>query len=161
VITCVRAFCDSLEALGVNYDVAYSLLIYMLEALSKASDEKFTPVWVDYEEGQRKKVDKLCEEMHDDLARRLRETLINTPHLKLSKRFVAFVSGNIPDSFFTTDAVGRTWSIRKSELSRLLKNLYTTRSGYVHELEEVLDDHRHVRPEPTDDTTRFRNEPYL
>jgi hypothetical protein len=161
VITCVRAFCDSLEALGINYDVAYSLLIYMLEALGKASDEKFTPVWEDYEEGQRKKLDKLCEEMHADLARRLRETLISTPHLKLSKRFVDFVSGNVQDSFFTTDAVGRTWPIRKSELPRLLKNLYTTRSVYVHELEEVLDDHRHVRPEPTDDTTRHRNEPYL
>ncbi len=161
VITCVRAFCDSLEALGINYDVAYSLLIYMLEALSKASDEKFTPVWADYEEGQRKKVDKLCEGMDGDLARRLREILINTPHLKLSKRFMEFVSGNIQDSFFTADAVGRTWPIRKSELPRLLKNLYTTRSGYVHELEEVLDDHRHVRPEPTDDTTRVRNEPYL
>src|SRR5262249_5820833 len=102
VITCVPAFCDSLEALGTNYDVAYSLLVYMLGALSKASDEEFTPLWEDYEEGQRHKVDKLCEEMHDDLARRLRETLINTPHLKLSKRFVEFVAGNIQDSFFTT-----------------------------------------------------------
>ena len=161
VITCVRAFCDSLEALGINYDVAYSLLIYMLEALGKASDEKFTPIWADYEEGQRKKVDKLCEEMDGDLARRLRETLINTPHLKLSKRFVDFVSGNIQDSFYTTDSVGRTWPIRKNELPRLLKNLYTTRSGYVHELEEVLDESRHFSPNPTDDTSRFRHEPYL
>jgi len=161
VITCVRAFCDSLEALGINYDVAYSLLIYMLEALGKASDEKFTPVWEDYEEGQRKKVDKLCGEMSGDLARRLRETLTNTPHLKLSKRFMNFVSGNIQDSFFTTDSVGRTWPIRKSELPRLLKNLYTTRSVYVHELEEVLDESRHVPPEPTDDTTRIRHDPYL
>lgn len=161
VITCVRAFCDSLEAIVTNYDVAYSLLIYMLEALSKASDEKFTPVWTDYEEGQRRKVDKLCEEMDGDLARRLREVLTNTPHLKLSKRFMDFVSGNIQESFFTTDAVGRTWPIRKSELPRLLKNLYTTRSLYVHELEEVLDESRHVWPDPTDDTTRTRNEPYL
>lgn len=161
VITCVRAFCDSLEALGINYDVAYSLLIYMLEALGKASDEKFTPTWEDYEEGQRKKVDKLCGEMEGDLARRLRETLTNTPHLKLSKRFVDFVSGNVRDSFFTTESVGRTWPIRKSELPRLLKNLYTTRSVYVHELEEVLDESRHIRPEPTDDTSRIGHDPYL
>lgn len=161
VITCVRAFCDSLEALGINYDVAYSLLIYMLEALGKASDEKFTPVWEDYEEGQRKKVDKLCGEMEGDLARRLRETLTNTPHLKLSKRFMDFVSGNIQDSFYTTESVGRTWPIRKNELPRLLKNLYTTRSVYVHELEEVLDESRHIRPEPTDDTTRIRHDPFL
>lgn len=161
VITCVRAFCDSLEALGINYDVAYSLLIYMLEALGKASDEKFTPVWEDYEEGQRKKLDKLCGEMDGDLARRLRETLTNTPHLKLSKRFMDFVSGNIRDSFYTTDSVGRTWPIRKNELPRLLKNLYTTRSGYVHELEEVLDESRHFNPNSTDDTSRFRHEPYL
>lgn len=161
VITCVRAFCDSLEALGINYDVAYSPLIYMLEALGKASDEKFTPVWADYEEGQRKKVDKLCEEMDGDLARRLRETLTNTPHLKLSKRFMEFVSGNIRDSFYTTDSVGRRRPIRKSEVPRLLKNLYTTRSVYVHELEEVLDEHRHVRPEPTDDTTGSRRDPCL
>lgn len=161
VITCVRAFCDSLEAIGTNYDVAYSLLIYMLEALSKASDEKFTPVWADYEEGQRRKLDKLCDEMDDDLASRLREALINTPHLKLSKRFMDFVSGNIQDSFFTTDAVGRTWPIRKSELPRLLKNLYTIRSLYVHELEEVVDERRHVWPDPTDDSSRIRNEPYL
>jgi hypothetical protein len=161
VMTCVCAFCDSLEALGDNHDRAYSLLIYMLEALSKASDEKFNPDWSDYEEGQRRKVDKLCEEMDEDVAGRLRETLINTPHLKLSKRFVEFVSRHIPDSFYTTDAAGRTWPIRKSVLPRLLKNLYTTRSEYVHELEEVLADSRRIRPEPTDDTTRVQHEPYL
>lgn len=161
VIACVRAFCDSIEAIQTNFDVAYSMLVYMLEALSKAADEKFEPTWDDYEEGQRLKIDKLSSRMDAAVAGELRDVLINTPHLRLSKRFVDFICKNVKDTFFTSEAVGRAWAIRKSELPRLLKNVYTARSGYVHDLQEALEDLRHLCYEPNAETIRAQHDVFL
>jgi hypothetical protein len=67
----------------------------------------------------------------------------------------------VQDSFFREDAIGRSWAIRKSELPRLLKNVYTTRSGYVHDLQEALEDVRFHCNEPMADTVRSRHDVFL
>ena len=161
VISCARAFCDSIEIINNNFDIAYSMLVYMLETLSKATDNAYTPVWEDVEEGQRMKIDGLCELIDSGAAAGIRAVLTNAQHLKLSKRFVEFVLDNVKDSFFAVEATTRTFAIRKSDLPRLLKNVYSARSGYVHDLKEALADIRYLGFDPNSDTIRSRHDVHL
>ncbi|QEL13857.1 hypothetical protein [Limnoglobus roseus] len=161
VIACVRAFSDSIEAIQANFDVAYSMLVYMLEAMGKVSDDKHTPNWDDYEEGQRRKLDSVFTRVDYNVAGEIKSILTNTQHLKLSKRFSEFVIKHVRDTFYTDEAKGRNWAIRKSELPRLLKNAYTSRSGYVHDLEEALEDVRFNCSDSVTDTIRFGHDVYL
>lgn len=161
VMACARAFTDSVEAITTNFDVAYSLLVYMLEALGKASGETFTPTWADYEEGQRKKIDAICATLDPGTVDALRAVLTNSQHLKLSKRFVGFVLGHVQDGFYTREAEGRKWAIRKSELPRLLRNVYTTRSGFVHELRHTSRELKYFCIDPAGDVVRVRGDVHL
>ncbi|MFL5330487.1 MAG: hypothetical protein ACJ8C4_16410 [Gemmataceae bacterium] len=147
--------------MNYNFDIAYSLLVYLLEALSNASDDVFVPTWDDFDEGQRKKIDKVCERIDAQAAQDLRTILTNNQHLKLSKRFVDFVMSHVRDAFFTTEARGQQWTIRKGDLPRLLKNLYTTRSGFVHDLQEAIENVRHLTLEPNCETLRSRHDVFM
>lgn len=161
VIACVRAFCDSIEAVSTNFDVGYGLLVYLLEALSKASDESFSPIWEDFDEGQRLKIDKLVPKMEAEVATKLKEVLTSNPHLKLSKRFLDFTTSQVRDAFFLDEATGRSFPIRRSDLPRLLKNVYKTRSEYVHELHLVMDEVKHLSRDPLWEVLRFQHDAYL
>jgi hypothetical protein len=160
LMTCLGTFFDSLEALGANFDLAYSMLVYLLEALSKEG-ERFDPTWADYDQNQRLRLDKEFAALDPQAVARIRSILLNNPHLKLKKRFIEFITGHVEESFFLSEAEGRVPALRRNELHRALYNLYDTRSGYVHDLREVQEQLRIPWMGKTGDVFHWVNEPYL
>src|SRR5262249_16189615 len=86
-LTCLAAFFDALEAIGKNFDLANSIMVYMLEALSK-SGEQPKVVWDDYDQNVRGRLDKELASVDASTADKVRAILLSNPHLKLKKRFV-------------------------------------------------------------------------
>jgi hypothetical protein len=160
LMACLGAFVDALEALGTSFDLAYSILVYLLEALSK-SGGKYEPTWEDYDQNLRVRLDRAFSALDPKAVENIRSILLDNAHLKLKKRFVGFITTHIQDSFFTSEAEGRLPALRKNELQRALQNLYDTRSGYVHDLREVQEQLRVPWMGNTADVFHWNNEPYL
>jgi len=160
LISCLAGFFDALEAIGKNFDLAYSIMVYVLEALSKSAEQS-VPVWGDYDQNVRIRLDKQLASVDPHVADNVRGILLDNPHLKLKKRFVIFISAHVNDTYFTTEAEGLKFALAKSELGQTLGNLYDARSGYVHELRQVQEQLR-LRWVGTDcDVFRWMNEPHF
>lgn len=157
VIRCLTNFLDALQALNFNLDLAYSMLVYSLESLSQSFDG-YQPTWKDYT--QNEDMDQLLLEIDEASAAKFRTLLIKDKQLKLTKRFVDFISGHIDDSFYLEEATTIQNALRKSELEQALKNAYNSRSKYVHSLSPVPDHLKYSR-NTEGDVFHCDKQPYL
>jgi hypothetical protein len=159
LIACASAFLDALEAIDTNRDLAYSMFVYSLEALTQASDG-FSPTWNDFPQDTRLRLDKQFAEMQANHVDEIKAALLNNPHLKLKKRFIGFIGSLIEESLFIEEAQGRS-ALPKNELERALANLYDTRSGYVHSLQPIQHNLRLPNWGAKSDYFTWDHEPYL
>jgi hypothetical protein len=157
VIRCLTNFYDALQALNFNLDLAYSMLVYSLEALSQNFD-CYSPQWKDHP--QNEGMDKILLKIDQISAEKIRALLIKDKHLKLTKRFVDFVTGHVCESFFIEEANTIQNALRKTELERALKNAYDSRSNYVHNLNPVPDHLKYSRSSEGD-VFHWDKQPYL
>jgi hypothetical protein len=149
---------NALEAIDTNIDLAYSMFVYLLEALSNTLDSH-KPEWIDYDTNIRDDLDIELSKIDPAIAGEIRSILLKNSHLKLMKKFVDFTSSHLRDSFFTDEARSIISAVPKSHLHRALKNLYATRSGFVHNLSQV---HDMIRVAIHDgDLMEWDNEPYF
>jgi len=149
----------ALQALNWNIDLAYSMLVYCLESLSQTFDS-YTPAWTDYDVEVREDIDELLAGLDPALGENFRATLLRSSHQKLSARLVDFVESHVSESYFTTEAVGRSSPLRRSHLRRALIKAYTLRSGYVHRLQPLREQLRHAHVS-AGDVFLWDKEPYL
>jgi len=159
-MSCLRVFFNALEAIDTNKDLAYSMFVYVLEGLTQGNDG-FVPAWEDFPEKPRRKLDKILGDVPDSQADSIRDILSDDPHLKLMKRFMEFTTNHIEDSFFSSEAHDRTPAIPKNELQRTLYNLYDSRSGFVHALEQVQEHIRIPMGSSNSDYFHWDSEPHL
>lgn len=134
----LQTISHSLHSLRHNFDLAYSMLIYALEALS-AKRSNYVPQWEDYDQKVKKRMDSILEVVEDEMASQIRSALLKDTHLKLRKQFNDFAVSHLPDSFFVEDAQDVIRPLRRSELEQALGNAYNARSKYVHELRPVIE----------------------
>jgi len=159
IITSLHSFVDAMQIIGTNIDLAYSLLIYSLEALSQRSDLK-APTWEDYPSQPRDDIDGCLRPLEDDTASRIRTTLLKHSNLKATKRFLDFVKSHIEDEFFISEAPAGMMTVRKNELDKALRNAYEIRSKFVHLLQPIQEQLKHPTT-ATSDLVRYLDEPYL
>jgi hypothetical protein len=149
----------ALQALNWNIDLAYSMLVYCLESSAQAFDN-YVPQWIDYNADVRQSIDELLADADAELADNLRATLLKSSHPKLAARFIHFAESRVAESFFTKEAAGHPFPLRKSHLRRALSKAYASRSGYVHRLLPIRDQLRN--PHIGDgDVFIWEKEPYL
>jgi hypothetical protein len=158
-ISCVAIFFDALESLAANFDLAYSMFVYVLEALSQTV--QYTSSWDDYDPSVRSSLDSELASIDASTAARIRATLLQGSHLKLTSRFVAFVTTHVDDSFFLSEAVGIGRPIPKGNLAQSLRNLYQTRSGFVHSLQTVHEQLRMPHIGQSSDIFTWDNQPFF
>lgn len=127
-------FRQALEAVSESVDLAYSMLVFSLEALSQR--HQYVPVWADYDEGIRRKLDTILNEVDGTKADGVRAILVSSSHLKLTQRFITFILEHLPESFFIEGATMPD-ALRPSETKRVLRNAYQMRSKYAHELQQI------------------------
>lgn len=137
---CLSAFSGSLNTVSYNLDLAYSMLIYCLETLCQNFDG-YEPKWEDYEGS--KSLDLIINDLEPRKADFIRKEILKDKNLKSQKRFIDFISKYTKDGFFikinvSTKNDPQFTVIRKSEFKAALKNAYSLRSSYAHELSPVL-----------------------
>lgn len=159
---CFGAFFDALEAIGSNYDLAYSMLVYVLEALCQTTDGSYVPVWMDYDQGARMRLEAVLDRLTRDDRNEIQEAILSSTHLKRKKRFVAFVVEHTTDVFFTSEAEQIPQALPRSQLLRALQNLYASRSGFVHQLTRVREQLRIPSREiMANDFIEWEQQPYF
>ena len=72
-------------------------------------------------------------------AKAIRKALLDNSQLKLTTRFVDGIAELVNDDFFLGESAKRQQALPRSQLEQVLRNLYKTRSGYVHELRGLHD----------------------
>ena len=160
-IACVAGFFNALEAIGTNFDLAYSLLVYVLEALGQGATD-YVPVWQDYDPSVKERLETLFAQISPTAASQIQKVLLESAQPKLMKRFVSFVNDHITREFFTAEAEGVSPALPGSQLQRALQNLYRARSGFVHELKRVRQQLRMSGfSTPATDLILWQHEPYL
>jgi hypothetical protein len=153
-------FTDALQALNFNFDLAYSMLVYSLEALFQDFDG-YSPKWQDY--SQNEKIDDQLITIDSVVSENIRNIILEEQHLKLQRRFIDFISSHINNSFFCEEAATVQNALRKSSLEQALKNVYTSRSKYVHQLSSVqsVQDHLKYSSSTKGDVFYWYKQPYL
>ncbi len=142
VMTCMENFTNSLQIINYNLDLAYSMMVYSLEALSQSFDG-YQPSWEDYDGSIAKRLEaELCK-LDSTVADNIKQVLLQSSHLKLQKRFIDFIMEHVKENFFIEEAIEQTSAIRRSEIGRALKNAYNMRSKYVHQLQQIPDQMRY------------------
>lgn len=159
VISCLSAFETSLRVLDQDINLAYSIMIYTLETLSQSFDE-FSPSWEDYDQNQREELEKCFYGMDEHKTAEIKSILTKNSHLKLTKRFVEFITKYINNDFYCNEAVNIESAIKKNDVRRLLINAYNIRSGYVHNLRPLLKQIT-IQQIAKGDVFIWENEPYL
>lgn len=160
-LACVAGFFNALETIGTNFELGYSLLVYVLEALGQGARD-YIPTWPDYEPLVKDRLDPILAQIDSASATQIRSALLSSAQPKLTKRFVGFVTEHVTNEFFTTGAEGVSRAVPRSQLERALLNLYKARSGFVHELRKVRQQIRYAALSgPTTDLIVWQHEPYL
>lgn len=159
VINCLNNFSHALQILNYNLDLAYSMLVYSLESLSQSFGD-FESTWDDYNPKIKDKLDSCFSKIQPSLASEIRKILLESSNIQLQQRFVDFIANHISDSFFIGEAVDIKNALRKSELKRALRNAYTMRSGYAHQLKPIQEQLK-ISQIADEDVFHWDNEPYL
>jgi hypothetical protein len=92
-----------------------------------------------------------------DVAEAVRNAMLRFEHLRLGHRFSQFILANLPSDYFSVQADSEPLPVGRRALEAALKNLYGTRSEYVHTLKpltkeflhfashrEIYDDHEKI-----------------
>jgi hypothetical protein len=153
---CLKQFTHALEVCDSNIDLAYSMFVYCIEALAQEYGEE-NKSWEDYDPAAKEQLDSLFLSLNAETSKKIKEVLLSASHNRLRRRFINFVSKFISDDFFLFEA--GTNALPKSELKAALNNLYSARSGFVHELAPVHEQIRHNLFEG--DKFSWENEPYF
>jgi hypothetical protein len=159
VVAALRAFAASLEVLGTDLSLSYSMLAYALESLVQKT-QPYTPEWSHYGQSVRDKLDPLFADLAPEKTVAIESALLEDAHLKLQGRFIEFITTQLDESYFTIEAADIDGALKKSELRAALENLYGTRSGFVHELRPLLV-HLHQPALARGDVFRWFGVPHL
>ena len=156
---CLDAFSNSLIILNYNFDLAYLLLVYCLETLAQNFDT-YEIKWDDYDQKTKIALEKEFIKIHEENATNIKNILLKSAHLKLTQRFQNFIVLNTTDDFFINESNGISPSIRKSEYIRAIKNTYSLRSKYAHNLKAITL-HLKIPSITPGDIFHWEHEPYL
>ncbi|NMB96778.1 MAG: hypothetical protein GYA02_09240 [Clostridiaceae bacterium] len=160
VIAALKTYNAAIKLLDDDICLAYSMLVYCIESLSQRFDG-YIPKWEDYNQEIKGKIDKLVSKIDKDIGEELIRILVSDSHLKLSSRFVKFVTSNLNEEFFTVECKDIISPLQKNEIEVALKNTYSIRSGYVHELKRPTSQLLMADFSKNCDTVRIWNNTYL
>ena len=132
----IRSYVTGLHRLADDYELAYTLLVVSIESLAQEFDD-FQPEWADYEQQKRIAMDQALAGADEQLATRVRETLLETEHVALSRRFREFAMDHLRPSYFRAEAHGLANPVGRADLDSALRQAYNLRSRYIHELGEL------------------------
>ena len=132
----IRTYVVALHRLADDLELSYTLLVASIESLA-ASFDQFDPVWEDYDEAKRAKVDRALADADLNTARKVREVLLEMDKTALGRRFREFAKAHLQPSFFREEVDGVEGPVSRADLDQALRAAYQLRSGYIHQLREL------------------------
>lgn len=147
-IRAVRRYVTASHRLADDVSLAHAMLVMSIESLAQGFDGH-EPVWADYEEAKRRRIDDALDGVPGDAAERVRAAVLHNEHVALSRRFCDFALAHLDAGFFREGAAGAVRPCGRMDLREALRQAYAARSGYVHTLRETPPEFwgRHGHPE--------------
>jgi hypothetical protein len=130
----IRTYVTGLHRVADDLELAYTLLVASIESLAQDFDGH-AGQWSDYEESKRRRIDTALAGADDITAEKVRSALIKIEHLALSRRFRDFALGHV--SRCALHEGGRVGAPGRDDLRDGLKEAYSLRSRYVHNLRDL------------------------
>ena len=132
----IRTYVLALHRLGDDFSLAYTLFVASIESLAQQFD-KFQPLWEDYDEGRRLKIDSALENADEDTRRKVRIALLETEKVALARRFREFAMAHIGNAYFRAETEDVPAPAGRADLPEALREAYGIRSRYLHTLTEL------------------------
>ena len=142
VIKAIRSYVAAVHRMSDDLDLAHTLLVMSIESLAQDFDG-YQVVWEDMPTEKRGPIDKVLESLEDADAQAVRNAILETEHLRLGYRFSKFIQEYLPADYYSAHASNEKHPIGKREMLAALKNLYGTRSDYVHTLKPLTKEFLH------------------
>lgn len=121
IISCISAFDTALKTVDQDLNLAYSIMIYSLETLSQSFDD-YQAKWEDYDQNQRNKLDKILQDLTQEKSTEIKNVLITSAHLRLTKRFVEFTKKENPKDKEFENEYSRELAVYKVAATEILKH---------------------------------------
>lgn len=132
----IRTYVVGMHRIADDLELAYVLLVASMESLAHDFDD-FQPLWDDYNEEKKGKIDDALLDADKDTADKVRTALLEVEQHSLAKRFREFTIAHVPPTYFRKDAVGIVNPASRADLHGALREAYHLRSRYVHSLQEL------------------------
>lgn len=136
VMRAIRTYVTGLHRVADDLELAYTLMVAACESLAQEFDGH-EATWQHVADEKRVAIDRALKGAPDDVAKRVRDTIVDIEHTALARRFQGFVTANINASYFRTGFSDHP--IGRSELPEALSEAYKARSKYVHQLRSLPD----------------------
>lgn len=134
----IRTYVAGVHRLLDDLGVAYTLMVSAMESLAQEFDGHQS-TWDDVDERKRKPVDAVLSDASAEIAERVRDAILSAEHVLLSRRYRAFVRAHLDESYFRNLSVEDGYPVAAHELDEALREAYTLRSKYLHNLRGLPD----------------------
>ena len=132
----IRRYVIGAHRISDDVNLAYALFVMSIESLAQKFDG-FEPAWDDYDLAKRRRIDGALGEVHETVANNVRTAVLANEHVAIARRFREFALANVGPSFFREEAQKAIRPVSRPDLSIALKQAYSIRSSYVHDLKEI------------------------
>lgn len=132
----MRTFVAGLHRIRDDLALAYTLIVSAVESLAQDFDA-FEPGWDDVEERKRTAIDDALAGAAQSIGDAVREAILSTERVSLSRRYRAFVLAHIDDGYFRQTDVAGSRPVARFELEEALRQAYGLRSAYIHQLRSL------------------------
>lgn len=132
----IRRYVIGAHRISDDVNLAYALLVMSIESLAQKFDE-FEPVWDDYDQNKRRRIDEALSEVPEATVNKVRAAILANEHVALAQRFREYALAHIGPSFFREEAERAVGAVSRPDLSIALRQAYAIRSGYVHHLQDI------------------------
>ena len=154
----IRTYVVGMHRIADDLELAYVLLVASVESLAQDFDD-FQPLWDDYNEEKKGKIDNALLGADKDIAEKVRTALLEGEQHSLAKRFREFVIAHVSRTYFRDDAVGIVNPASRADLHGALREAYHLRSRYVHSLQNLPEQLKMATF--TGETIRIENKTHL
>jgi hypothetical protein len=138
-VRAIQNYVTAVHRLSDNLELSYTLFVASIESLAQKFDGHIAE-WSDYEHGKRGQIDKALMGADDDVKAKVRAAILKIEHTAASRRFIDFSIEHLPHDFFSSVDELSPLPIGKIDLPEALRNAYSIRSKYMHELLALPDE---------------------